>query len=61
MHQAHAASNVGKIWLTARSAPQVIYVALGLYGYYILGTDFDFEQVFTAQKACTQYLHGMMR
>lgn len=23
----------------------VIYIMLGLYGFYILGTDFDFEQV----------------
>ena len=49
MHQAHADCNVGNIWLMLRHASQVIYVALGLYGYYILGTDFDFEQVFTAQ------------
>jgi hypothetical protein len=27
---------------------QVIYVSLGLYGYYILGTNFDFEQVTSA-------------
>ena len=49
-HQAHAGAGLNKIWLIVRHPLQVIYIALGLYGYYILGTEFDFEQVVIAQS-----------